>query len=208
MEYLRTTTWKYVVDGCLGGCECGCFEKVRVTLWNELLLRPKSQASQVPGCQVSFSRLLVMVAQNQALKILMPADRPAFCNALSSVASGAFCRTATSRYAASYAERPYSLARGRTLLTVSATVCDCSTIVRPPSSSTNRRTSGCLTRLRRSATNTAFVISTAHTAGTTTVLPASATSTPSAYSLASSGKNQASVTEASTTIPVKIAVLA
>ena len=79
----------------------------------------------------------------------MPAERPAFCNALSRVASGAPCRTATSRYAASYAERPYSRASGSTLLRVSATVCGRSIIVRPPSNSTNRRTSGGFTRLRR-----------------------------------------------------------
>jgi len=43
--------------------------------------------------------------------------------------------------------------------------------------------------------------------GAITVRPSSATSTPSAYSLASSGKHQASATEASTTIPVKIVAL-
>ena len=62
---------------------------------------------------------------NQVLKILMPAERPAFCSALSRMASGAPCRTATSRYAASYAERSYSCASGKTLPTVSATVCEC-----------------------------------------------------------------------------------
>src|SRR5271165_1629710 len=149
----------------------------------------------------------LIVAQYQALKILMPAERPAFSNALSRVASGTPRRTATSRYAASYAERLYSRASGRTLLTVSATVCECSIIVSPPSSSTKRRKSGRFTRLRRSATRTAFVISSAHTAGTITIRPSSATSTPSAYSLASSAKHQASATEASTTIPVKIAAL-
>src|SRR4030043_1652378 len=109
----------------------------------------------------------------------------------SRVAMGSPSRIASSRYAASYAERLCSLASDRIPSIALAGVVSSTWIGKVLNSSTNRRDCASVRRRLRSAASSTFATSRGHTAGTLAPSPARRASTDSVYGAASSSKHQA-----------------